>query len=242
MFDMVLSRDGTQIGLASARTGDHTNLRVWSAADGHRQATRRFRGSVTILDFDARRMVLGSSGPDRTFWWSSRTDHTRRISDRAGYDADIRADRLAVFTKDPFLDGCSVVSRLSAPRRTLWRSCRERVQVFGPAGGRLASIPILTDGLGPRDVFLRSTGGRLLAHYRTAGWFGAVDWESATALLLDTNGSAKSATVRCVVADCERASRLRPVPQLQPVRNGGRRPARPGSSATGAAAGRRPRP
>ena len=83
---------------------------------------------------------------------------------------------------------------------------------FGPTGGRLVSIPLLTDGLGPRDVFLRSTGGRLVAHYRTAGWFGTLAWESATALLLDTNGTVKSATVRCVVADCERASRLRPVP------------------------------
>ena len=145
-------------------------------------------------------MVLGSFGPDRTFWWNSHTDATRRITDRAGYNADIRADRLAVYTKDPYRGGCSVVSRLSAPHSSLWRSCRERVQVFAPSGGRLASIPILTDGLGPRDVFLRSTGGRLLAHYRTAGWFGAIDWESARALLLDTNGAEKSATVRCVVA------------------------------------------
>ena len=105
-------------------------------------------------------------------------------------------------------------SSLSAPHRSLWKSCRERVHLFGPTGGRLVSIPLLTDGLGPRDVFLRSTGGRLVAHYRTAGWFGTLAWETATALLLDTNGTVKSATVRCVVADCERASRLRPVPQL----------------------------
>jgi hypothetical protein len=215
IFDMVLSRDGTQIGLASGSTAAHTRLRVWSAVNGDRRATHRFRGSVSILDFDARRMVLGSSGPDRTFWWNTHSDATRRITDRSGYNADIRADRLAVFTKDPYRGGCSVASRLSAAHRPLWRSCRERVQVFGPGGGRLASIPILTDGLGPRDVFLRGTGGGLRAHYRTAGWFGAITWESATALLLDTNGSVKSATVRCVVADCERASRLRPVPDLR---------------------------
>lgn len=214
VFEMVLSRDGAQIGLASGSTADHTRLRVWSAADGHRQALRRFVGSVSILDFDARRMVLGGWGPNRTFWWNTRTDATRRIVDRPGYNADIRADRLAVYTKDPYRGGCSVVSRLSAPHRSLWRSCRERVHLFGPGGSRLVSIPILTDGLGPRDVFLRRTGGGLVAHYRTAGWFGTLAWESASALLLDTNGTVKSATVRCVVADCERASRLRPVPQL----------------------------
>ena len=220
VFDMVLSRDGTRIGLASGSTADHTRLRVWSAANGDRQAARRFPGSVSILDFDARRMVLGSFGPDRSYWWNSHTDATRRITDRAGYNADIRADRLAVYTKDPYRGGCSVVSRLSAPHSSLWKSCRDRVQVFAPSGGRLASIPILTDGLGPRDVFLRSTGGRLHAHYRTAGWFGAIDWESARALLLDTNGTVKSATVRCVVRDCERASRLRPVPNLRVAATG----------------------
>jgi hypothetical protein len=81
----------------------------------------------------------------------------------------------------------------------------------------MATIHILSDGLGPSHVWLRRDGGRLLAHYSTAGWFGALEWETRTALLLDTNGAQKSATVRCVVADCERASALRPVPQLRPA-------------------------
>jgi hypothetical protein len=79
----------------------------------------------------------------------------------------------------------------------------------------MATIPILTDGLGPRDVWVRWPGGRAVAHYTTAGWFGLLDWEDARTLLLDTNGSARSATVRCVASDCERASRLRPVTVLR---------------------------
>ncbi|MFC4786677.1 hypothetical protein ACT8ZV_19535 [Nocardioides sp. MAHUQ-72] len=218
IYGMQLSGDGTQIGLATTRTGDHTRLRVWSTTDGHREASRRFPGSVSILDLDEGRMVLGSWGPDRTFWWNSRTDATRRIAGRAGYRADIRADRVAVFTKDPYLDGCSVLSTLSAPRTTLWRSCRERVEAFNPRGTRLATVPVLTDGLGPSEVRVRRDGGRLLARYTTAGWFGALDWESAKALLLDTFGKKKAATVRCVLSDCERATPLRDTPPLWPGR------------------------
>ena len=222
IFDMVLSRDGTQIGLASGHTADHSRVRVWSAADGHRQALRRFPGSVSILDFDAHRLVLGSWGPNRTFWWNARTDTTRRIADRVGYNADIRADRYAAFTKDPYNGGCSVVATLSAPRQGLWRSCQERVEAFAPHG-RTAAVHILTDGLGPREVRVHRTGGTLLARYTTSGWFGALTWESGRALLLDTHGAQKSALVRCELAHCERVSALRDTrfPRVSP----GARPA-----------------
>ena len=77
----------------------------------------------------------------------------------------------------------------------------------------MATIHILSDGLGPRDVWLRKPGGKLLAHYSTE-WFGQIRWESDTSLLLDANGKKKTASVRCVIADCERASALRPAPDL----------------------------
>jgi hypothetical protein len=215
IWGLVLSQDGTQLGLATSGR-EHSRVRVWSAEDGHRQAVRRFAGSISILDFDETRMVLGGWGPDRTFWWNTRTDGTLRIADRAGYAADIRARRVATYTKDPYLDGCTVVTTL-APQERLWRSCRERVAEFSPSGARMATIHILSDGIGPRDVWLRRDGGRALAHYSTAGWFGALTWETRNALLLDTVGARKAATVRCVVADCERASDLRPKPDLRPA-------------------------
>jgi len=210
VWGMVLSQDGTQLGLATS-TAERTRMRVWSAQDGSKQATRRFPGSVSILDFDEERMVLGSWNPDRTFWWHPRTDGTKRIADRAGYAADIRARRVATYTEDPYLDGCTVVTTL-APQKRLWRSCEERVATFSPDGARMATVDILADGVGPGDVWLRRDGGRLLAHYSTAGWFGALEWETRKALLLDTVGARRAATVRCVVAHCERASRLRPAP------------------------------
>ena len=42
------------------------------------------------------------------------------------------------------------------------------------------------------------------------GWFGAIDFETTTAVLLETNGPRKAATVRCTDAGCERASDLSP--------------------------------
>jgi hypothetical protein len=210
IWELVLSQDGNQLGLATTGA-QRTGLRAWSAEDGHRQAARRFAGAVSILDLDDGRMVLGGWGPDRTFWWNTRTDATRRIADRAGYAADIRARRVATYTEDPYLDGCTVVTTL-APQKRLWRSCEERVATFSPDGARMATVDILADGVGPGDVWLRRDGGRLLAHYSAAGWFGALEWETRKALLLDTVGARRAATVRCVVADCERSSRLRPAP------------------------------
>ena len=208
MWDVRLSGDGTQ--LARARQDLNTVVRVWDSSNGHLQAQRRFRGAVSILDLDETRMVLGAWNPDRTFWWSTATDGTRRISDQPGYAARISADRVATVTGDPYDGGCSVVRSLRRPGRPVWRSCHQRVQVFSPGSRRMATIPILTDGLGSRDVWLHSPGGRVLSHY-TARLFGALQWESDRALLLDTDGARRAATVRCVVNACESASALRPV-------------------------------
>ncbi|NYD42372.1 hypothetical protein [Nocardioides panaciterrulae] len=212
IWDTWLSGDGAR--LAWADQGRHrTGIRVWDSRDGRLEAHRRFLGAVNILDFAGTRMVLGGWGPDRTFWWNTGTDGTRRIAQRPGYAAKISADRVATYDRDPYDGGCSVVSTLRG-RDRVWRSCDERVQVFSPRHGRMATIPILADGLGARDTWVRAAGGRLLAHY-SARYFGLLTWETEKALLLDTNGARKAATVRCVVADCERASALRPLPDLR---------------------------
>lgn len=208
IWDLWLSGDGTQLAWADQR--HDTRIRVWDSRSGQLQTHRRFAGAVNILDFEETRMVLGGWGPDRTWWWNTASGSTRRIADRPGYAAEISADRVATYTGDPYDGGCSLVTSLRHPGQRVWRSCSQRVHVFSPLSGRMATVPILADGLGSRDVWLHAPGGRVRAHY-TARLFGIVRWETDRALLLDTDGARKAATVRCVVRQCERASALRPV-------------------------------
>ncbi len=217
IWDQTLSDDGAQVAVATYVDRRRTRVRVYSATDGTKEAVRVFRGSVTVLDVDQQRMVLGGWSPERTLWWTPGSNATKQISGRVGYAADISADRLATVTKDPYLGGCTVVTTLSAPQNRRWGSCDERVAEFSPEGTRMSTIDILSDGRGPRDVWLRRAGGKLLAHYSTAGWFGQLWWEDERTLLLDTVGAEKAAVVRCVLTDCERATALRPAPDLRPV-------------------------
>jgi hypothetical protein len=215
MWEMVLSGDGTAVADETYRRGDRsTRLRVWSTTDGHREISRRFPGSVSILDFDESRMVLGSWAPDRTFWWNVARDRTRGIVNRTGYRADIGAARFASFTGDPYEGGCSVVAHLAEPR-TLWKSCSQRVEAFAPTGGRAAAVHILSDGVGPNEVRTIGSRGKVLARYTTEGWFGGLTWETSRALLLETVGSEKAATVRCELRSCQRASALRKAPSYR---------------------------
>ena len=219
IYELELADDGTQIASPRYRRQE-TRVRVFSAVDGTVQATARFNGSVSVLDLDAGRMLLGGWSPNRTFLWDIEPGTTAKLVGRPGYEADISADRLATLTKDPYLGGCSIVSTVFSPRERLWRSCEHRVDSFSPGGRRAATIHILSDGIGPGDVWLRRSGGKVLAHY-SAEWFGLLSWESDQSLLLDTNGKRKSATVRCLVDDCERASDLRPSPDLRVTPPGG---------------------
>lgn len=211
---VLLSQDGRHL-LTTPRQGrEWTQVRVRDARTGRILNTHSFRGSVSVLDAYGGQAVLGGWGPNRTFWWRfDGTDDSQRISGRVGYAASIVANRVASYTRDPYLGGCSVVTDLAARPNRLSRSCSERVDAFSPTGRRMATIHILADGLGPTEVHVRrTTHGAALAHY-TAAWFGAVRWQTDTALLLDTFGRSRTATVRCVVADCERASDLKPVPE-----------------------------
>jgi hypothetical protein len=54
--------------------------------------------------------------------------------------------------------------------------------------------------------------GRLIATYRTPGWFGPAAWESNRSLLMLTHGARKTAVVRCKSSACERASKLIDIP------------------------------
>jgi hypothetical protein len=207
---VTMSGDGKHLAVEGGNRPDRTRLAVRSASSGKLVARRNLAGSVSVLDMQEGRMVLGAWGPNRTLWWNALSDATRRISKRTGYAADITGDRLASYTRDPYAGGCSRVTTLSGKR--LWRSCRERVAAFSPEGRRMATVHILSDGLGPTQVWARKARGRLEATYTTE-WFGAIGWENESALLLEANGRRHATTARCAAGECERAEKLRPVPQ-----------------------------
>lgn len=205
----LLSSDGARLVVTRIGPREKTTVRVLSARTGREQASGRFAGYVTALAADRSRVVLSASAPARTFWWDPATDRRQRIVARSGSYADVGANRLSTLTGDPYRGGCAVVTTLRRPVRQLWRSCDEMAFEFSPNGSRMATAPIYADGLGPGTLWLRkSDGGRKLATYR-ASWFSDVQWESNRALLLGVHTRRNWAEVRCVRADCERASKLR---------------------------------
>ncbi len=198
--------DGAQFTTARYH-GDRTTVTLYDASDGSKITSRTVRGSATVLALGDR-AVVSTWSPNKTFWWDPETGDTELIVRKAGYEADIAADRVAWYTKDPYRGGCSQVARLADPEDHLWHSCRQRVATFSPDGSHAATIDILSDGLGPDEVQLREADGTLLHSYRTA-WFGQVMWEDADTIVLEANGKQKAAFVRCDGTDCERASALR---------------------------------
>ena len=104
---------------------------------------------------------------------------------------------LATFTKDPYDGGCTLVTRITTGTR-LWKSCTEAVAAFSTDASRIATVGILSDGVGPGRVDARTISGQHLGRYQVnAGWFGSIEFESSTALLLEVNGARKAFTARC---------------------------------------------
>lgn len=203
-----LSSDGGDV-LISRVKRERSVVRVVEVATGDEVTTGRFGGYAGVLDASEGRAVVTGTSPDRTFWWNYRSGATRTIVHRGGGTADIAADRLATLTGDPYEGGCTVVSRLSRPRVVLWRSCDAMPIAFSPSGKQMATVHLLADGLGPGEVTARTTrGGNKIATY-TAYFFGNVTWETNQALLMEADTKSRVATVRCVVADCERTSGVR---------------------------------
>lgn len=203
----VLSRDGRQLFEAVVHRNATTVITVRDAVTGERTARRTFRGYVRVLDADAGRAVLGGSSPGRAFWWTTATDTRSRIVSSEGYFADIRADRVATFPAGGDQESCSVLTALSAPRTTVWRSCRQAVAASSPNGRRLLTIYIYGDGP-TGHVEVHAGRGRHLATYRTRGFFGPFAWENDRDALLPTyaaNGG-RVTLVRCRLDNCVRAS------------------------------------
>ena len=207
-FDAEVSDAGARLAV-SRIVGKRSTVVEIDTASGAVLGRRTFRGFPTVLDVGGPRVVLGTWSKPRSFIWNTATGRTRTLLDRAGTFADLSSDQLAYFTKDPYRDGCQVLTRLSRPANRIWRSCTERVHTMNVDGSRMATIDILSDGIGPNRVVLRRHTGARLATYDTQGFFGEVQFEDRTHLLLDTTGKKYAATVRCTPAGCERASRLR---------------------------------
>ena len=100
------------------------------------------------------------------------------------------------------------------PQHVLWTNCDERIEAVSPDGKRVATIALLSDGIGPADVMVRKIGGAPVVHYSIGGYFGRIWWETGTKLLMEANGKTQAATVRCKVDVCNRASDLVPTPDL----------------------------
>ena len=199
-----LSGDGQRI-VTTKIERTRTMAKVRSATSGVTLASRIFRGYVSALDAEGDRVLVGSQR--KTMLWTTTTDSVAVVNRNSGYEGDLSADVVASYTKDPYQGGCTVVQRISTGLR-LWKSCDERVDTFNADASRMATIDILSDGIGPSRVWVRSGTGQKLGAYGVNGWFGTLEFETNTALLLETNGRRKAATVRCTDTGCERASDL----------------------------------
>ena len=205
-----LSDDGQNLVSSRIRSRT-TDIRVWSATTGATVTSRSFKGYASALDADTGRVLVG--GARRTWLWTTSTDTVAVVARSSAYAADLSADVLAAYTGDPYRGGCTVVRKISTGAQ-LWKSCKERVEEFNADGSRMATIDILSDGIGPGYVAVRaSTGHKYGAYTVDNGWFGSIDFETTTAVLLQTNGPRKAATVRCTDTACERASDLSPTVQ-----------------------------
>jgi hypothetical protein len=201
---VILSADGSTLAWQRFVSGGRKVVTyAGSAADGTVLGTKGPARNISLLDVDATRVVL--AGGTRVFQWKPASGSTRTIVKKLSGLASIEHDLLSIYTKDPYLGGCTKLVRLSAPRMKVWTSCRDRVAAISPDGEQVLTFHILTDGLGPRELHLREVDGTRLATYRT-NWFGGWGWEYPGTLLLDVNGKRKSATVRCTIDACENAT------------------------------------
>lgn len=206
----VLAEDGSRLVTTSGPSRRAT-VTVRSAADGTEVASRRFTGYPEVVTADARRVLVDTTA--RLADWRPARDRVRTLTTRLTGLASIEHDLLETYSRDPYLGGCTRLVRLSAPDAVEWRSCRDRVAALSPDGEEMLTFGILTDGLGPGEITLRSTTGVRKASWRT-GWFGDWRWESPGTVLLGVNGRRLAATVRCTVDACENATD--PVPTEAP--------------------------
>ncbi len=208
-----LSRNGRKVVVTGVTGGEAQPRTVYSATTGERLHRRAFANYPTTLGMKGAKVLLSTSERG-TFSWNTRTGAVTTVTRRfAGY-ADVAHNLMSTYTADPYRGGCTVLSTISRPGRAIWRSCRERVESVSPDGRLIATVDLLSDGIGPREVTVRTVSGSRLARYRAAAWFGPIAWEDDDTILLDVNGPDEAAKVRCHLADCENATDPEPTPEV----------------------------
>ena len=215
-WGITVSEDGKRLVRLGNGTRRSSPVSIHSARSGKLLRERGFPDYPSVLGMQGRRVLL-TTWDRGVFWWDVRGGRTTTVTSRPAGHADLEHDLLATYTGDPYLDGCTVLSRLSRPARTLWRSCSERVESVNTDGTGIATVHILSDGIGPGRVTLRTVRGAKVARYDAERWFGSIRWEDAETVLLDTNGT-EFATVRCVLTTCENASDPEPPIVLRTTR------------------------
>jgi hypothetical protein len=214
-FTAQLDAENDQIAYSYGGNTQKPTLAAYDLGLDKEVVVHGFVAMPQLLAFDDGVMVASFWPPKaKTITWNTVTNEIEKVVTKQGNYASVAHDLLGYFSKDPQFGGCQVLGHLSDPGDVLWTSCDERIDAVSPDGKRMATIPLLTDGLGSRDVVVRKTNGVQLAHYTVDFFFGTVWWETNTKLLMDANGKTKAATVRCKVADCNRATDLRPTPDV----------------------------
>lgn len=244
-FELELSQNGRFFVHPGRGNRKALPIRVFSARNGNLKSEKSFANYPTVLGMDGPRVLL-STWETGVQSWDTSSGALTTITTRPAGLVDVGNDLMTTFTKDPYDGGCVVLSKLSKPKSVVWKSCTERVQAISPDGKRMATIAILSDGIGPSVVQERTIKGSSLGSYRT-GWFGRIAFEDDTDLLLEVNGDTQSATVRCSEGTCENATD--PVAVQSPrLDASGRRALSPGqpsrrfgSTATAAGAWQTPR-
>lgn len=194
--------------LTTAYVSNGTQVRIRNAVTGAIVARHTFRNTTepNPVDVSGTRVLIGGFSPARTMVWNWSTGTIRTIASRAAYTGAFGIDRLATYTDKPYNSGaCTVVSTISQPGTTLWRSCAEAVGAFSTDGARIA-----TNVIGWYDdssvVRRRSVRGTLLASYRNPNGVWVRTWESSTrVLIVSAPYSGADWLVRCEGTECERA-------------------------------------
>lgn len=195
--------------LTTAFVTNGTQVRIRDAVTGAIVARHNFRNTTrpNPIDVSGTRVLIGGFSPSRTMIWNWSTEAIQTIASTAAYTGAFNIDRMATYTKNQYEDGaCSVVSTISRPGTTLWRSCTEAVGAFSPDGAR-----IITEAIVWREdatvVRRRSVRGTLLANYRNPNGVWVHGWESNTRVLIESAPYAGSGwLVRCEGLECERAA------------------------------------
>lgn len=204
-----LSTDGSRIfGATMLPRGERTRFEVHDAASGEKLSSVVLAERTTLLAARRSRAWLTSdSTGTRVVDTAGRT--RKVVHPQRATAVDLSSGLAAFVTAEPFDGGCSRVTRLARPSVNLWTSCREVVSSFAPDGRSLVTVDMLSDGIGPNRVWVRSLDGTLLARYRSE-WFSDLLWESADSLILGAN-TTLSALVRCTGAVCENATDPKPL-------------------------------